>query len=186
MKTTTCVLCDDEGLNDRRSGLDICAACGQGHHLEARIKRWGLNVEERRWSETRRSGETTYTVHFLELQVSFPSPVQACATFRKETTFDRVTKFFGRYEPQGDEELFDRSVFVAAASGLDVDPLISDETVQSAIMELVCDGGVRMENTSVVAERVDMTEETELHQLTLSLVLLAIHLERFGRRAAER
>ncbi len=176
LPSSACVLCGKDGLHDRVCGFDLCSVCGFGN-LDSGLERWGLTLEQRRWREQVGSGDNKSMADGLEVKVSFPTKLAAQAHFRQETGFDRLGQWWKATEPQGDEPLFDRAIFVDESSGADLTTIVRDEGVQTAIMELVATGGVRLGDGWVRARRLSSMAYPEFSETAVPLVLLAVHLE---------
>lgn len=190
----SCILCDSDAAVDRLCGFDLCAPCRLGADLEANLARWGLSLEKREWQETRRVNDRTETVYFLEALVRYPSVVDARAHFgtgptaehaaRRDpdaTLWQRVVEWFAPRDIEVGDALFDDAVFIAEPEGDQLEDLIADEGVQTAIMELVAAGGVRLGDGWLRIRRRSSSTTPPLYEHGVPLVLLAIHLETYGR-----
>ncbi len=154
--------------------MDVCPSCTTD--LQPGLERWGLSLEHKRWEQTV-GKDPPERVDCLEAMVEFPSAPDARAFFRKEDGFDRLVQFFKRDEPQGGDPLFDRAVFVENGKGEQLRPLLEDEDVQSAIMELVFAGGVQLGEGWARVRRMSKVGIPLLEEEALPLVVLAVHIE---------
>ncbi len=182
MTTTSCVLCGHVGENEERCGFDLYHPCGMGQ-LHVGLERWGLDLVQRRWQEQVGTGELAPIREWLEIRVSFPTPVSARAFFRTEDGFDRLVQFFRHNETQSGDATFDHAVYVENARGTELERLLGNQGVQQAIMDLVGTGGVSLRDGCLVAKRVADDGYPSFEKTGVPLVLLAVHLEQFGRSA---
>ena len=137
-----CLFCGVKGQAERLCGCDVCTMCSSGAY-SAGLQRWGLELSEERWEETT-SGDNPQTRHVLRVTVKYPSTLRLEAHFTREGPLNRVRKFFGHKEMPAGDPLFDRFVWVDAEFQEDLAELLTTEAFQSAVMELVSSGGVRL------------------------------------------
>lgn len=172
-----CMLCDTDGANDRLCGCDVCATCRDGglHDVYAR---WGLTARERSWTGAIRQRESD-AIHHLEVSLRQPALLDARARFRQEGAVDRVLGWLWRSEPQVGDPLFDRFVYVGWASGADLARLLADPAIQSAVLEIVSIGRLRLAPGSLVAHCWS-SEPLFSPQVAVPLALLAVRIEQIA------
>lgn len=167
-----CALCRSQA-SDRLCGFDICGACRVGH-VSGPAAALGFDLTSRRYSRSNRDS----TTHYLEITVRHPTAYPLDVTFRRQESAPRWLRWL---LPSGDPEvgdaLFDDHVFVSADASPALDGLISDEGVQSAVMEITSMGWATVSPGCVVATRGRGDVTPDEPELLLPTVLLALHLE---------
>jgi len=190
----TCILCDSDDAVDRLCGFDLCAPCHMGASFEANLARWSLELQSKTWHETHTYNGQTETISYLEARIAFPSPVDARAHFGTGPTsnhhsdlgsdaglWQRLSDWFNPKDLEVGDPLFDDAVFISEPEGDELRRLLADEGVQTAIMELVSRGGVRLGDGWVRIRRESITTTPSLVSHGIPLALLAIHVDTFGR-----
>ena len=194
MMNDPCSVCAAPGV-DRISGHDLCRACSEAHG-QILARRLGFTVREERFERqmvkrVRTRGGTerrVVTVSVLQLFVHIPHPLDLWGTFTAESQPEVTLPDWLR--PRRDvtdfeigEPSFDDLVEVQSADPDGLVWVLGDESVQTAITELIRHGRVKLEPGVVLAETWQEGEPPDSEALTREAVLLALHLDRAGQLA---
>ncbi len=189
----SCILCEATGGMDRVCGFDICPTCHTGSGIESHLERLGLGFESRTWRETRKSNDSTVTVNCIEIILHLPQPIDASAHFGQgptaehvhanpianPTVWQTIRHWMDPQDIQVGDSLFDDAVFISEPLGEALLPLLQDEGVQSAVMELVSKGGVRLDDNWLRIRRSSSQFTPSIQKHSVPLALLALHILTF-------
>jgi len=164
------------------AGLSCCGTCAEGFLFDA-LHNWSLKLTSEQSREMVPTGGKPRTMTVTRIGVEFGTrgpdtafDLGVRARLRREEGWVFRWLGFGR-DPEVGDPLFDDFVHIEAKEG-DLVPLIADEGLQGAIMEIVGSGTLEVQPHSVLATLVlrgsDLTTETAERLV----VAIAVHLVR--------
>lgn len=161
-------------------GFDVCDPCRLGGGLTLAHERHGLVMHTETSKHQTRHNDRTVTTYVLEVRIDLPEAPAAHAHFGRDAGGSPLMKWLGwGLDHQVGDPLFDDAVLISNEGGTDLKPLLADVDVQTAIMELVEGGGVRL-GQGFVRIRRSSTDCTPLDDVeAVPLTLLALHILRW-------
>ena len=145
--SSRCELCGQvlPGGADRCCGLDLCPPCLAGE-VEARVAGRGFVFTTERWVVQSRD-DNRGDMHHTRVTGTVATSLRPQARFTRETTGDRVRRFFGRHELQAGDRLFDQSIWVETSTPDATAALLGVVGVHDVILEAVAElGELRFES----------------------------------------
>lgn len=176
-----CVFCGAQRGLDRRSGFDLCEECGYGAGLVDVQLRHGFLMHTETW-ERSSGGDNPTTYLGLQIHIDLPRAPDAAAHFGREVRGIPLLEWLGLGSGKDHEvgdPLFDDAVWITEDEGTDIAALLADEGVQTAIMELVSRGGVRLGRGFVRVRRESSAARPSLADHGVPLTLFAMHVDRW-------
>jgi len=194
----TCDLCRHEPAVDRFAGVGLCRGCRDGHGVARHLRGHGVDLAERRWRERTTVNDRTVITDYLELTATLPVHVDAAAHLADFATSDhqpppapegagpwrRLVHWLTVEDIEVGDPLFDHAVVISEPEGEALQALLRDEGVQSAVMELVSQGGVRIAPGWLRLRRASVSGVPMVHTHGPPLAALAVHLCRVAEQGA--
>lgn len=169
-----CELCGASiAAGNRMSGLGLCDPCFHGEFGERLAhRRWRFSVER---TTTIIDGATFY---WLSASIVLPNSLNVSAEFHRKRFWSGLSGLFRKRLSVGDP-LFDQTVQIVTRNQKATLQLLSDEGVQSAVLDLVGDDATVNLASGRISIGVTAPEEPS-GQLLAELAVLAAHVERVG------